>query len=74
MSELLFDYQAAFYCGILGKPCTYLPSSCKETEVCEMGWSKTYDFIHTQDDDGYVTRTTIAYSEYKAETLTYTYK
>lgn len=74
MSELLFDYQAAFYCGILGKPCTHLPSSCKETEVCEMGWSKTYDFIHTQDDNGYVTRTTIANSEGEAETLTYTYK
>lgn len=74
MSELLFDYQAAFYCGILGKPCTHLPSSCKETEVCEMGWSKTYDFIHAQDDNGYVTRTTIANSEGEAETLTYTYK
>lgn len=74
MSELLFNYQAAFYCGILGKSCTHLPSSCKETEVYEMGWSKTYEFIYAQDDSGYVTKTTIANSEGEAETLTYTYK
>ncbi len=73
MSELLFNYQAAFYCGILGKPCTHLPNSSKQTETYESNWAKTHDFIYVQDDGGYITKTIIANSQGKAETLTYTY-
>lgn len=73
MSQLLFNYQTAFYCGLLGKPCKHLPSSCKQTEVYEMGWSKTYEFIHEQDNNGYVTKTVISDSDGDSEVLTYTY-
>lgn len=73
MSQLLFNYQTAFYCGLLGKPCKHLPSSCKETEIPENGWSKTYEFIHEQDSNSYVTKTVISDSDRNSEVLTYTY-
>lgn len=74
MSQLLFNYQTAFYCGLLGKSCKHLPSSCKETEIHENGWwSKTYEFIHEQDSNSYVTKTVISDSDGDSEVLTYTY-
>lgn len=74
MSQLLFNYQTAFYCGLLGKSCKHLPSSCKETEIHENGWwSKTYEFIHEQDSNSYVTKTVISDSDRSSEVLTYTY-
>lgn len=73
MSQLLFDYQAAFYYGILGKACTHLPSSSKQTETYDSGWSHTDNFIYTLDEDGYVSKTIAASSSGDSEILTYTY-
>lgn len=73
MSQLLFDYQAAFYYGILGKPCTHLPSSSKQKEIYESDWSHTDNFIYTLDEDGYVSKTITASSSGNSEILTYTY-
>lgn len=73
MSQLLHEYQAAFYCGILGKPCTHLPSSSKQKEIYESDWSHTDNFIYTLDEDGYVSKTITASSSGNSEILTYTY-
>lgn len=73
MSQLLHEYQAAFYCGILGKPCTHLPSSSKQKEIYESDWSHTDNFIYTLDEDGYVSKTIAASSSGDSEILTYTY-
>lgn len=73
MSQLLNEYQAAFYCGILGKPCTHLPSSSKQKEIYESDWSHTDNFIYTLDEDGYVSKTITASSSGNSEILTYTY-
>lgn len=73
MSQLLNEYQAAFYCGILGKPCTHLPSSSKQKEIYESDWSHTDNFIYTLDEDGYVSKTITASSSGNSEILTYAY-
>ena len=73
MSQLLHEYQAAFYCGILGKPCTHLPSSRKQKEIYESDWSHTDNYIYTLDEDGYVSKTITASSSGNSEILTYTY-
>lgn len=73
MSELLYNYQTAYYCGILGKHCKSLSNSCYQTETYPSGWSQTYNFIHIMDEDNCVSQTILA-TDNKSETLTYAYE
>lgn len=62
----LWDYQAAYYAGILGSPCVNLPYKISEN-------SKEYSIIYTFDDNGYINNESIANSSGKWSNYKFTY-
>ncbi|EOA55174.1 hypothetical protein HMPREF1214_03958 [Bacteroides sp. HPS0048] len=74
IEDILFDYQTAYYAGLLGKPCASLPESYKQMESYNSHLIESGDFIYSVDNDGYVTQSTMSTSRGDHEVKTYSYE